>query len=69
VTVYTAQPKQVDEPCPYFLNIPVSQSDILAQGVRITIDQSVLGLGWNEIDAVEMVGTIGEGTPVRPVIP
>jgi len=69
VTVYTAQPKQVDEPCPYFLNIPVSQSDILAQGVRVTIDQSVLGLGWNEIDAVEMVGTIGEGTPVRPEIP
>lgn len=69
VTVYTATPKQVDEPCPYFLNVPVSQSDILAQGVRITIDQSVLGIGWNEIDAVEMVGMIGEGAPVRPVIP
>lgn len=69
VTVYTAQPKQITEPCPYFLNIPVSQSDILSQGVRITIDQSVLGLGWNEIDAVEMVGMIGEGTPIRPVIP
>lgn len=69
VTVYTAQPKQITEPCPYFLNIPVSQSDILAQGVRVTIDQSVLGLGWNEIDAVEMVGTIGEGTPIRPVLP
>lgn len=69
VTVYTAQPKQVDKPCPYFLNVLISQSDILAQGVRITIDQSVLGLGWNEIDAVEMVGMIGEGTPVRPVIP
>lgn len=69
VTVYTAQPKQIDNPCPYFLNIPVSQSDILSQGVRVTIDQSVLGLGWNEIDAVEMVGTIGEGTPTRPIIP
>jgi hypothetical protein len=69
VTIYTATPKQIDTPCPYFLNIPVSQSDILAQGVRVTIDQSVLGLGWNEIDAVEMVGAIGQGTPVRPVIP
>jgi hypothetical protein len=69
VTVYSAQPKQINEPCPYFLTIPVNQSNILAQGVRITIDQSVLGLGWNEIDAVEMIGTIGEGTPVRPVIP
>jgi len=69
VTVYTAQPRQVDSPCPYVLTIPVSRSDILAQGVRITIDQSVLGLGWNEIDAVEIIGVPGEGVPVRPTSP
>ncbi len=69
VTIYTAQPRQINEPCPYFLKIPVSQSHVLAQGVRITIDQSVLGLGWNEIDAVELVGTIGEGSPIRPIVP
>jgi hypothetical protein len=69
VTVYNGQPKKVDSPCPYVLSIPVSRSDILAQGVRITIDQSVLGLGWNEIDAVEIVGVPGEGTPVRPASP
>ena len=69
VTVYTGQPKKVDSPCPYVLTIPVSRSDILAQGVRITIDQSVLGLGWNEIDAVEIIGLPGEGVPVRPTSP
>jgi hypothetical protein len=69
VTVYTGQPKVVDDPCPYLLSIPISQSDILVQGVRVTIDQSVLGLGWNEIDAVEIVGAPGEGTPVRPASP
>jgi hypothetical protein len=69
INVYTGTPKQVDHPCPYVLSIPVSRSDILAQGVRITIDQSILGLGWNEIDAVEFVGLLGEGKPVRPVIP
>jgi hypothetical protein len=69
VTVYTSQPRKVDSPCPYLLAIPVSRSDILAQGVRITIDQSVLGLGWNEIDAVEIVGVPGEGVPVRPASP
>jgi len=66
VPVYTAQPQIVENPCPHALSIPVTQRDILAQGVRITIDQSVLGLGWNEIDAVEIVGVPGEGTPVRP---
>jgi hypothetical protein len=66
VTIYTSQPKQVDTPCPYTLSIPVSQNNILTQGVRITINQSVLGLDWNEIDAVEIVGVPGVGTPVRP---
>ena len=66
VEVYTAQPQKVDSPCPYPLSVSVNRNDILAQGARITIDQSVLGLEWNEIDAVEIVGVPGEGTPVRP---
>jgi hypothetical protein len=69
VTIYTGQPRLVESPCPYGLSIPVSRSDILAQGVRITINQSVLELGWNEIDAVEIAGMPGEGVPVRPPLP
>jgi hypothetical protein len=69
VTVYTGQPRQVENPCPFGLSIPVTRSDILAQGVRITINQSVLNLGWNEIDAVEIAGMPGEGVPVRPPLP
>ena len=69
VPAYTGQPKQVETPCPYTLTIPVSRSDVLAQGVRVTINQSVLQLGWNEIDAVEIVGSPGEGVPVRPPSP
>lgn len=68
VPVYTAQPRQ-SETCPYILSIPTAFSGVLAQGVRITIDQSILNLGWNEIDAVEIVGAPGEGTPIRPAVP
>ncbi len=60
--IYSAQPAAVDE-CPYRLSIPVD-ADYQVAGLRITIDQSVLGVGWNEIDAVQLVGV-----PDRPVIP
>jgi hypothetical protein len=53
--VYEGEPKAVDE-CPYTLSIPVTGVDTLVMGVRVTVDQSALGLGWNEIDAVELVG-------------
>lgn len=68
VPVYTAEPRQSGT-CPYILNISTAFSGVLAQGVRITIDQSILNLGWNEIDAVEVVGAPGEGTPLRPAVP
>jgi len=68
VPLYTQEPNAVEQPCPYVLTIEVEQTDFLVQGVRITIDQSVLGLGWNEIDAVELVGVPGEGEAVRPVV-
>ena len=66
VLLYTQEPAAVQEPCPYVLTIETEQTDFLVQGVRITIDQSVLGLGWNEIDAVELRGVPGEGEATRP---
>ncbi len=33
-----------------------SAADVLVNGVRITVDQSIRG-SWNEIDAVELIGT------------
>jgi hypothetical protein len=55
-TVYEGEPQQVDQPCPYTLAIPIEKTDTRFNKVRITIDQSVLGLGWNQIDAVELIG-------------
>ena len=69
ITVYTQEPEQVDAPCPYTLSISVDEDDLLVWGVRVTIDQSVLGLGWNEIDAVELVGVPDEGAAVQPLPP
>lgn len=55
-TVYTSEPEQVDRPCPYRLTIPVDGLNFKSDVIRITVDQSVLGLGWNEIDAVQVSG-------------
>ncbi len=59
-TVLQKNPVQVDRPCPYELIVPVEGIDFLTNTVRITVDQSQLGLGWNEIDAVQLIGTKGE---------
>ena len=56
VTVYQAPPAQIDQPCPYTLAIPVERTVNRYNQVRITVDQAVLGLGWNQIDAVELLG-------------
>lgn len=53
--VYTQAPESFGV-CPMVLSIDLEQTDFLVYGVRITVDQSVLSLGWNEIDAVELVG-------------
>lgn len=66
--IYESEPKATDE-CPYTLSIPVTGIDYLVMGVRITIDQSVLGLGWNEIDAVQLIGYPEPGTIVPSVPP
>ena len=52
--VYTAKPKITD--CPYILSIPVQETNYQTVGVKITVDQSQVGLPWDEIDAVELVG-------------
>jgi len=54
--VYEQPPKAVDQPCPYTLSIFVERTAARYDTVRITVDQSYLGLGWNEIDAVELIG-------------
>jgi hypothetical protein len=54
-TVYLGMPQDESDDCPFVLNIPVEGVDWQVDGVRITIDQSVLE-NWNEIDAVELVG-------------
>ena len=53
--VYTGEPENLWEECPYTLSILV-WADYQAVGVKITIDQSVIDPTWNEIDAVELVG-------------
>jgi hypothetical protein len=59
--VYSAQPEA--RQCPQTLYISFQQTDYEVGGLRITIDQSVIG-NWAEIDAVELVGVaVSGGTP------
>ena len=53
--VYTAVPVAMSA-CPYVLNIVLQNANYQAVAVRITVDQTQLGLPWDEIDAVELVG-------------
>ena len=59
-TVYEASPVAVTRPCPYALSVPVEELGFASDTVRITVDQSILGLGWNEIDAVRLAGVAEE---------
>jgi hypothetical protein len=59
-TVLQKNPVQISRPCPYELSIIVEEINFLVNTVRITVDQSQLGLGWNEIDAVQLIGEPGE---------
>ncbi|MEQ8677017.1 MAG: hypothetical protein RLP44_14825 [Aggregatilineales bacterium] len=49
-------------PCPGVFTLAVPELDLLADGVLIYFDQTIGG-GWNEIDAVELVG-IDPNAPV-----
>ena len=53
--VYQAEPQVIEE-CPYVLVIPVSGIDTKIGEVIVYVDQSAHS-GWNEIDAVELIGT------------
>jgi hypothetical protein len=53
---YAATPTKVDT-CPQVLTLSLDGSNLTqVNRIRITVDQSVLGVGWAEIDAVELVG-------------
>jgi hypothetical protein len=54
-TVYETAPAAVPV-CPYVLTVDVTGVDTPVQSVTVHIDQSN-HTGWNEIDAVELVGT------------
>ena len=54
-TIYLGKPQDESDNCPFVLHIPVEGIDWQVDGVKITIDQSVLQ-DWCEIDAVELVG-------------
>lgn len=43
--------------CPGVLSIPITEVDELVSGVRLNFDQRLTG-DWNEIDAVQLVGTL-----------
>lgn len=57
-TVMQKNPVPIDRPCPYELGVAVEGIDFKTNQVRITVDQSQLGLGWNEIDAVQLLGSV-----------
>jgi hypothetical protein len=53
--IYVAAPAPAPD-CPYVLSIPVTAVTTKINKIRITVDQSILQIGWNEIDAVRLVG-------------
>jgi hypothetical protein len=59
-TTYMAwqgSPKKIST-CPDAMSITFNEKQtMLVNKVVVTVDQTTLGLGWNEIDAVELVGT------------
>lgn len=56
--------------CPYDLLITIEpDKEVYINKLRITVDQTVMGLGWNEIDAVELVGIPRGGAAIVPPAP
>lgn len=55
-TILETEPENVDY-CPdvYQINVEMDK-EIYVTGIKIFLDQGQLGLGWNEIDAVELIG-------------
>jgi hypothetical protein len=56
IEIYNQPPQQIDQICPFTLSIPVYELEGFYDTVIVTVDQEELGLGWNQIDAVELLG-------------
>jgi hypothetical protein len=54
-TIYQAQPRAQSQ-CPYTLIVRVEDADYEGNRVVVYVDQTTSGGGWNEIDAVELIG-------------
>ncbi len=56
-SVYTGTPREITSGCPHKLILSwENPQNYPTENVRITVDQTVLGLGWAEIDAVQLSG-------------
>lgn len=53
--VYQAVPQAIGQ-CPLVLYVPIDDADYQSNRVTITVDQSTSAGGWNQIDAVQMIG-------------
>ncbi|MBN1429438.1 MAG: hypothetical protein JXB07_13780 [Anaerolineae bacterium] len=53
--VYEAAPA-LSFQCPFESVILIQQADYAANAIKITVDQSASAGGWNQIDAVELIG-------------
>jgi hypothetical protein len=60
---FEVTPEEATVECPGVVSIAFEESDILVDGVVITVDQSITG-NWSEIDAVELVGVALGGDEV-----
>ncbi len=68
-TVIETSPEYIED-CPDIYQISIDlDEDVYVTGVRILLDQSVLGLGWTEVDAVELVGYPVAGSAVDSTAP
>ena len=64
--IFEAEPEYVDY-CPDFWTITIEpDKEVYIKTLRLTVDQTVLGLGWGEIDAVQMVGVPQQGFTSQP---
>jgi len=64
--IWQGEPEWVDT-CPDEMTITIDlEEEIVINQVVIVVDQSIMGWGWNEIDAVELVGYVpgSEGSTV-----
>lgn len=59
------QPPSLANECPFSLQINFDQTNYFVNGVRVTLDLSVLK-DWNEIDAIQLVGMVDPDSIIEP---